>query len=72
MHLLTNVTMQLLLGITLELVHKWWRVALIYLVGVLAGCLASSITAPDYFIAGASGGVYALEYAYVGNLILVS
>lgn len=42
MHIVNNVVMQLALGILLELVHKWWRVLVIYFVGVLAGSLATS------------------------------
>lgn len=42
MHIVNNVVMQLLLGILLEMVHKWWRVLVIYFAGVLAGSLATS------------------------------
>lgn len=36
-HLAFNVLTQIILGIPLELVHKFWRIALVYLSGVLAG-----------------------------------
>lgn len=29
--------MQLFLGILLEMVHKWWRVLIVYCLGVIAG-----------------------------------
>jgi len=32
-----NLVFQLLLGIPLELVHKFWRVGLVYCLGVIAG-----------------------------------
>ena len=43
----------------------------VYMLGVVGGALASTVTTPWAFLAGASGGVYAVEYAYLGNLILV-
>lgn len=36
-HLISNLIFQLLLGLPLELVHKFWRVLLIYVLGVIAG-----------------------------------
>ncbi|KAB7500251.1 Rhomboid-related protein 2 [Armadillidium nasatum] len=72
LHILSNSIMQLIMGTVLELVHKWYRVSIIYILGVIGGCLASSLATPSYYLAGASGGVYALEYAYIGNLIIVT
>ncbi len=100
MHIVNNVIMQLVLGILLEMVHKWWRVLVIYFVGVLAGSLATSseslsllaksydqkcqnivyvtkyfaiiVAEPYNFLAGASGGVYALIAAHLSTVILVS
>lgn len=69
-HLIVNLLVQILLGVPLEMVHRWWRVLIIYLVGVLAGSLATSITDPHVFLAGASGGVYALIAAHVATIIL--
>lgn len=71
-HLLVNLAVQILLGIPLEMVHKWWRVLLVYFAGVLAGSLATSITDPDVRLAGASGGVYSLITAHVASIIMVS
>ena len=71
-HIFFNVLIQLLLGIPLEMVHKWWRVMAVYLAGVIAGSLASSISDPSAFLAGASGGVYALIAAHLANVTLVS
>lgn len=70
MHLVTNLVFQLVLGIILELVHCWWRVGLIYLSGVLAGSIGSSIVNKGIFLCGASGGVYALLTAHVATIII--
>ena len=32
-----------MLGLPLELVHRWWRIMLIYLTGVLAGSLTVAV-----------------------------
>ena len=38
-HLIFNCIMQLILGTLLEVVHKFWRVGIVYILGVLAGNL---------------------------------
>lgn len=38
--------MALIVGLPLEMVHKWWRLFLLYMAGVIAGSLASSIADP--------------------------
>ncbi len=48
----------------------WWRVMLVYLSGVMAGSLWTSVIKPDKFLAGASGGVYALITAHLGTVIM--
>jgi len=69
-HITTNLVVQLLVGLPLELVHRWWRVAIIYLSGVLAGSLGTSVFDPKVFLAGASGGVYAILSAHLADLIM--
>ncbi|XP_049879529.1 rhomboid-related protein 2 isoform X2 [Pectinophora gossypiella] len=69
-HLLVNLLVQLFLGVPLEMVHKWWRVSLVYLAGVAAGSLATSLTDPTVYLAGASGGVYALIAAHIATIIM--
>lgn len=71
MHIVMNLIIQIFLGIALELVHCWWRVALVYIAGVVAGSMATSLTTPSIFLAGASGGVYALITAHIATIILV-
>ncbi|XP_029086475.1 rhomboid-related protein 2 [Monodon monoceros] len=69
-HVLGNLVMQLVLGIPLEMVHKGLRVGLVYLAGVIAGSLASSIFDPLKSLVGASGGVYALMGGYFMNVLV--
>lgn len=72
MHLVVNLAVQLMLGIPLEMVHRWWRVLIIYFTGVFAGSLLTSVTDPFVKLAGASGGVYALITAHIATIIMVS
>lgn len=71
MHIMMNLIIQIFLGVALELVHHWWRVTLVYLAGVAAGSMGTSITNPRIFLAGASGGVYALITAHIATIIMV-
>lgn len=70
LHIVVNLAFQLLLGIPLEMVHKWWRVSLLYFAGVIAGSLATSITDPWVRLAGASGGVYSLITAHIATIVM--
>lgn len=44
---------------------------IIYLAGVIAGSLMTSITDPNVYLAGASGGVYSLITAHIASVIMV-
>ncbi|XP_075227208.1 rhomboid-related protein 3-like [Lycorma delicatula] len=70
-HLFFNVIVQIMLGIPLEMVHRWWRVFIIYLAGVLAGSLGTSVFNPETSLVGASGGVYAIITAHLSTIILI-
>ncbi|GAB0099389.1 protein rhomboid-like [Sergentomyia squamirostris] len=70
MHLMMNLLVQIFLGIALELVHCWWRIALVYLAGVVAGSMSVSLASPTVYLAGASGGVYALITAHIATIIM--
>lgn len=52
------------------IVHCWWRVALVYIAGVAAGSMGTSIANPNIYLAGASGGVYALITAHIATIIM--
>lgn len=66
-----NLIVQILLGIPLEMVHRWWRILFIYLAGVVSGSLFTSIVDPRVYLAGASGGCYALLSAHIATIIMV-
>jgi len=67
-HLVVNLVVQITLAIPLEMVHGWWRVLLVYLAGVIAGSLGTSVFDPTVYLAGASGGVYAIITAHVATI----
>ena len=73
-HFVFNMIMQIIVGVFLEMEQEGWmgslRVAAVYLSGVLAGSLGTSISEPNTYVAGASGGVYALIAAHLATLAL--
>lgn len=70
-HLTKNLIIQLFLGVALEWNHSWWRISLIYVSGVAAGSMGTSIFKPNAMLVGASGGVFALITAHIATIILV-
>ena len=42
----------------------------IYFIGVIAGSLTATVVDPSKMLVGASGGDYALVFAFLANLIL--
>ena len=73
-HLVFNMTMQIMVGVFLEMEQSGWigslRIAAVYMSGVISGSLGQSLTQPRIYIAGASGGVYALIAAHLSTLVL--
>ncbi|XP_078490568.1 rhomboid-related protein 2-like [Ciona intestinalis] len=69
-HVLFNVLVQVILAIPLEMVHGGLRIMGIYIGGVIAGSLASSVIDPYVILVGGSGGTYALLTAQIANVIL--
>lgn len=69
-HILFNITVQLFLGIALETVHGWWRVAIVYLLGVAAASMGYSYTKEGRGLFGASGGVYSLITAHIATILM--
>ena len=69
-HIILNIIVQLIVGLPLEMSHGCVRVGVVYMLGVVSGSLATSCLEPHVFLAGASGGVYALIAAHLSNLIL--
>ena len=48
----------------------YYYIPAVYLSGVLAGSLWTSVIKPEVFLSGASGGVYALITAHLGTVIM--
>ncbi|CAG9770778.1 unnamed protein product [Ceutorhynchus assimilis] len=69
-HIITNLIIQIFLGLALELRNSWWRVLTVYTAGVVAGSLVTSIVDPRVYLAGASGGVYAIITSHLSNVIM--
>ncbi|XP_037094123.1 protein rhomboid-like [Pollicipes pollicipes] len=71
-HLIFNLLVQLVVGLPLEMVHGSARVFTVYMAGVLAGSLGTSVcdTSRQVYLVGASGGVYALLAAHIANVLL--
>nr|CAD7406802.1 unnamed protein product [Timema cristinae] len=70
LHLLFNLVVQVLVGLPLEMVHGSLRIGAVYMAGVLAGSLGTSVFDTDVYLVGASGGVYALLAAHLANVLL--
>lgn len=70
LHLGFNLSVQTAVGLPLEMVHGGARAAAVYLAGVAAGSLGTSVCDPTVCLAGASGGVYALLAAHLSNVLL--
>jgi rhomboid-related protein 1/2/3 len=70
LHIVMNIIVQIFLGTALEVVHGWWKVAIIYFSGVIAGSIGTSVIDPNAILAGASGGVYSLIAAHIATIIL--
>lgn len=69
-HVLINMCLLILVGLSLEMSNAWWRVALVYTLGLLSGSLAQAVIKPGTFLAGASGGVYALASSHIASLLV--
>ena len=69
-HIAVNAAFELLVGLPLEMTQQTFRIVIVFSTGVLAASLGSSCVDPHDFLAGASGGVYALISAHLASLIL--
>lgn len=52
------------------MVHGSLRIGTVYMAGVVAGSLGTSVFDTEVFLVGASGGVYALLAAHLANVLL--
>ena len=65
---------QVVVGVFLEMEQEGWlgsvKVLVVYLAGVVAGSLGTSLSDPSTYLAGASGGVYSLIAAHLATMAL--
>lgn len=73
-HFVFNMIMQIVVGVSLEMSQPGIlgsvRVMIVYFSGVIAASLGTSLSDPDNYIAGASGGVYSLIAAHLATMAL--
>jgi len=55
-----NLMLQVMVGLLIEMEHKWVRLSFIYVIGVISGSLFHSVVSPCASLVGASGGIFAL------------
>jgi len=68
-HIASNIFLQLIVGLPLEMAHGPWRILLLYVLGGLAGTCCVSMFDEKTNVVGASAGCYALVGAHVANII---
>lgn len=69
-HLWGNLVMQLILGVFLEIVHEWKRIAVIYLASGFGGTLCITALDNTSYSVGASGAVMGLLFSHLSTIIL--
>ncbi|KAJ6643860.1 Rhomboid-related protein 1, partial [Pseudolycoriella hygida] len=69
-HLWSNVIFQLILGVLLEIVHGWKRIAIIYVSSIVGGSLFISVLSPGTYAVGASAGDYGLLFSHLATIII--
>ncbi|GFR94049.1 rhomboid-like protein [Elysia marginata] len=60
-----NVLIQVVLGVPLEMTYSWWRVAIVYTIGVIMGSIGQSVSDYNVGLVGGAGGAYALLGGHV-------
>uniref|UniRef100_A0AC35U437 Rhomboid domain-containing protein n=1 Tax=Rhabditophanes sp. KR3021 TaxID=114890 RepID=A0AC35U437_9BILA len=68
-HISSNLALQLIFGLALEMVHGWKPISLIYLLGAVFGALCHTLFSV-HMLVGASGAVCALLFAQIANVFL--
>jgi membrane associated rhomboid family serine protease len=68
-HLLTNLLVQLRLGVLLEVQWGWRLWVLVYILSGIGGCVASAALKPDSIGVGASGALLGLMGAWIAQLV---
>ncbi|KAL8625876.1 hypothetical protein ACOMHN_012468 [Nucella lapillus] len=63
------VVLQVVIGFPLEIMFSWWRMAIVYILGVLMGSVAQSVCDRYVGLAGAAGGCYAIVFGHIISII---
>jgi membrane associated rhomboid family serine protease len=69
-HVLMNVFLNVMLGIPLEGIHGWWRMAIMFNVGVFGGACCYMFADAHTAVVGCSGGCYALIGIHIADIIM--
>jgi len=69
-HVLMNVFLNIVLGIPLEGMHKWWRLAIMFNFGVFGGACCYFVTDAHTPVVGCSGGCYALIGIHIADQVM--
>jgi len=69
-HLACNCIMQLVFGVSVEMVHGHFHLLLVYQFGVALGALTCAFTDIHRAVVGASGGVYTLIGLHAADVLL--
>lgn len=72
LHLVGNVALQIIIGVPLEMIHKFWRISALYLAGVICGSLLWSLyyKSSRKTLDGASAGGVALTTAHISSCLM--
>ncbi|PVD21625.1 hypothetical protein C0Q70_17424 [Pomacea canaliculata] len=68
--LILNLGLQVLLGFPLEVMFRWWRMAIVYVIGIITGSLLQSVSDHSVGLAGAAGGTYAIVTGHVIGILM--
>lgn len=69
-HVFMNCLMVLIFGVSLEGLHGWWRMFLMFNVGVFGGACCYMVFDVHTRVVGMSGGCYALVGMHFGDILL--
>ena len=70
-HLTCNISIQIIIGLPLELNHKY-RIVIVYLLGCLSGSLCSYLIDYNRILLGSSAAVCAIVFAFFAYCCFVS
>ncbi|GMT11313.1 hypothetical protein PFISCL1PPCAC_2610 [Pristionchus fissidentatus] len=70
LYFIVKVLLQMVIGIPLEIVHKCWRIALIYVLAIVSGSTLQYSIDPSVYLIGNTAGLYALIFTHLSNIVL--